>query len=271
MLYGNGYIGLIPKEQEKGNRRPKISRQTNALMEKFIDEQYETLMQRPIYEVYGALIRECELSGLTPPSYVTFSSAIKNRPLHQQIIKRRGKRAAYSVEPFYYQLDLTTPKHGDRPFHICHLDHTELDIELVCSITGQALGRPWLSLMTDAFSRRILALFLTYDSPSYRSCMMSLRECLRRLGRFPQILVVDGGKEFHSTYFDTLLARYECIKKTRPTAKPRFGSVIERLFGTTYTQFIYNLAGNTQITKTVRQVTKSVNPKLHAVWTLGAL
>src|ERR1700682_4761801 len=53
--------------------------------------------------------------------------------------------------------------------------------------------------------------------------------------------------------------------------KPRFGSVCERLFGTANTQFIHNLAGNTQITKNVRQVTRAVNPKLHAEWTLSEL
>ena len=168
------------------------------------------------------------------------------------------------------ELQLTTPRHGDRPFHICHIDHTELDVEVVCSSTGRNLGRPWLTIFMDAFSRRVLALFLSFDPPSYRSCMMVLRECVRRHGRLPQILVVDGGKEFDSVYFETLLARYECTKKTRPPAKPRFGSVCERLFGTS-TQLIYSLAGNTQITKNVRQVTTSVDPRNLAVWTLESL
>jgi putative transposase len=68
-----------------------------------------------------------------------------------------------------------------------------------------------------------------------------------------------------------LLARYECSKASRPKAKPRFGSVIERLFGTANTQFVHNLQGNTQVMKNVRQVTKSVDPREHAVWTLGEL
>jgi hypothetical protein len=101
--------------------------------------------------------------------------------------------------------------------------------------------------------------------------MMILRQCVRLHGRLPQIVVVDGGAEFKSAYFDTLLARHECIKKTRPPAKARFGSVCERLFGTTNTQFIHNLRGNTQITQNVRQVTKSVNPKGMATWPLGNL
>lgn len=101
--------------------------------------------------------------------------------------------------------------------------------------------------------------------------MMILRELVRPFGRFPQIIVVDGGKEFSSEYFETLLAVYECTKKTRPPAKSRFGSICERLFGTANTRFIHNLQGNTQITKNVRQVTKSVNPKEHALWTLERL
>ena len=83
--------------------------------------------------------------------------------------------------------------------------------------------------------------------------------------------MLDGGREFDSVYFETLLARYECTKKTRPPAKARFGSVCERLFGITNTRFIHNLAGNTQITRNVRQVTKSVNPKEHATWPLPEL
>ncbi len=101
--------------------------------------------------------------------------------------------------------------------------------------------------------------------------MMVLRSCVQRFGRFPGSVVVDGGKEFHSVYFDTLLARYHCIKKTRPGGKPRFGSVVERLFGTTNTEFIYNLLGNTQASKQPRQLTKAVDPKLLAVWTLADL
>jgi len=101
--------------------------------------------------------------------------------------------------------------------------------------------------------------------------MMVLRQCVKLHGRLPQIVVVDGGREFRSIYFDTLLARYECTKKTRPPAKARFGSVCERLFDTTNTQFVYNLEGNTQITRNVRQVTKSVNPKFKATWPLGNL
>ena len=261
-----GYLGLLPQTAQRGNTASKLPESTRALMTEFIEKDYETLKQKTKSASWLALKVACERQGVVAPSYKTFSLAVRQRPRFTQALKRSGHRAAYPHEPFHWELELKTPRHGDRPFEIGHIDHTELDVECVCSLTGRILGRPWMTLLTDAFSRRILAFYLTFDPPSYRSCMMVLRECVHQRARLPQILVVDGGREFQSTYFETLLARYECTKKTRPAAKARFGSVCERLFGTTNTQFLYNLLGNTQITRNVRQVTKSVDPKRHAAW-----
>ena len=269
--YGNGYVGLLPKTGGRGNRNLRLPEASRNLLAEFIANDYENLKQKTRAASWAALKRACEERGIVAPSYVSFCLAVRERPAFEQILKRQGRRAAYAHAEFYFELQPTTPRHGDRPFEIGHIDHTELDVEVVCSHTGRPLGRPWMTILTDAFSRRGLSLYLTFDAPSYRSCMMILRECVRRHGRLPQILVIDGGPEFQSTYFETLLARYEVTKKTRPPAQARFGSVCERLFGTTNTQFIHNLRGNTQITRNVRQVTKSVNPQGQAVWTLGAL
>ncbi len=152
-----------------------------------------------------------------------------------------------------------------------HIDHTLLDIELVAQASGRNLGRPWATFLMDAFSRRLLAVYLTFDPPSYRSVMMALRICVKRFGRLPQSLVVDGGKEFESQYVDHLLTRYLCQKTVRPPALPRFGSVIERLFGTAHSTFLHNLLGNTQASKVPRTVTREVDPRRLAVWTLGDL
>ena len=165
---------------------------------------------------------------------------------------------------------MTTPRHGDRALHIVHMDHTQSDVETIDPNTGESLGRPWHSYAVDAYTRRVLAVWISYDRPSYRTCMMLIRIIVQRYLRVPQIVVVDNGPEFRSTYFDTLLAAFGITKKLRPAAKARFGSPVERLFGTTDTEFIHNLLGNTQITKRVRLVTKHVNPKHLAVWTLLA-
>jgi transposase InsO family protein len=269
--HGCGYLGLLPKWRQRGNRNHKLPESTLVLLDEFLTSEYETLKQKRKFVVYAALQRACEERGIVAPTYTTFVRYANQRPRQQQVARRQGPRAAAEAQPFYWELNLTTPRHGDRPFEIGHLDHTQLDVELVCSLTGRNLGRPWATFLSDAFSRRLLAVCLTFDPPSYRSCMLALRECVRRYVRLPEAIVVDGGPEFESVYFETLLARYGCTKKTRPGGRPRFGSVCERLFGTTNTRFVHTLAGNTQLTRNRGKVTKSVNPKGHACWTLAAL
>jgi transposase InsO family protein len=270
-LYGNGYVGLLAKARERGNRTSRLSEESRNLLVQFVENDYEDLRQKTKVASWAALKRKCDELGIIAPTYATFCAAVRERPMFLRTLKRQGRRAAYTHSSFYFELEPTTPRHGDRPFEIGHIDHTELDVEVVCSHTGRPLGRPWMTVLIDAFSRRCLAFYVTFDAPSYRSCMMILRDCVRRHSRLPQIIVLDGGPEFQSTYFETLLARYECIKKVRPPAQARFGSVCERLFGTTNSQFIHNLRGNTQITRNVRQVTKSNEPTGQARWPLGRL
>ncbi|GAE33150.1 TnsA endonuclease N-terminal domain-containing protein [Halalkalibacter akibai] len=270
--YGKGYIGLIPARHKQGNKTRRLNKDVIDLMEIYITEVYENKKQRNVSSVYNSFKLDCIEKGFDPPTKKTFEKQIERRPSHEQELKRKGKKAAYDKEPVYWELTQTTPRHGGRPFEIAHIDHTKLDIELICSKTQKNLGRPWLSLLVDAYSRRVLSFHLTYDPPSYRSCMNTIRECVNKFSRMPKTIIVDGGKDFQGTYFDTLLAQYECNKKTRPGAKPRFGSVCERLFGTTNTMFIYNLQGNTQMTKNnVRLLTKDTNPKGLAIWTLEHL
>jgi transposase InsO family protein len=269
--YGHGYIGLISKYQRSGNTKRVLPEEALKAMLEYIQNDYETDRQKPKIHSWGQMVRYCEANGIHPPSYKTYCKEINKRKGYEQTLKRKGRRAAYQEQVPYLVLDQSTPRHGDFPWQIVHLDHDLLDIQLRCSRTGKVLGKPWATVMTDAYSRRVFALYLSYDAPSHRSDMMVLRECVRRHGRLPQTLIVDGGADFNSTYFESLLAFYVVTKLERPAASPRAGSVIERLFGTTNTSFLNNVLGNTQASKKLRETTPSVDPKRKATWTLAAL
>lgn len=272
-MFGEDYglIGLFDKDN-LGNPREGISEAANKLITRTQTEFYETGKEVSKKAAYGYFLVLCEKEGVKPVSPKTFRKYLsKDRPRHEVTCKRKGDRAAYKDEPFYFYLGNTIPRHGDRPFEICHIDHTESDVEVVSSETNMLFGRPHVTFLTDARTRRDLAFYLTFNEPSYVSCMMVLRECVARYGRLPQIIVVDGGPEFHGTEFETLLANYQITPKWRPGAKARFGSTCERLFGTTNTEFFHNLDGSTKIMKNVRQVTKKNNPKNKAIWTIEEL
>jgi len=179
---------------------------------------------------------------------------------------KEGRRTLYKYEGFYKELEFTTSKYAEGIFETVYIDHAKLDIEV--EIDGKHSKRLWLTLMIDDYSRRVLAFYLTFEEPSYNSCMMVIRKCVKKYNRLPKNLVVDSGMEFNSVDFETLLATYGIHTKQRPLLKAGFNNVVERLFGLTNKLFIQILMGNT---RNVQQVNNSVDSKNYVVWTLETL
>lgn len=270
-IYGSGYLGLIDHFAQRGNRGSRVEAASKELLLAFLKNHYAVPQAKRAMAVYALYCEACLKQKISPVSQASFYRERKRFTTPEVTALRRGKRAAYQERPWFFYVDQTTPRHGDRPFAIAHLDHTPLDIVLVSSITGKPLARPWLTFLTDAYSRRVLAAHVSYEEPSYRSAMMVFRLCVQRSGRLPQELVVDHGPDFESVYFEALLAQCFVTKVERPAGEPHAGAVIERLFGKTQTDFIQQLHGNTQASKVPRQMTREVDPRRLAVWTLEKL
>ncbi|HLL80227.1 MAG TPA: primase-like DNA-binding domain-containing protein, partial [Ktedonobacteraceae bacterium] len=154
---GCGYVGLLPRKAAQGNREPKAPSAPRELMETFITEQFETPRHMSAASVYRAYEQECRKRNLTPLSSRAFYQRIKQRATPEQTEAREGARAAYPEQPWFWEITETTPRHGSRPFEVAHIDHTELDIQIRSSSTGELLGKPWVTFMMDAYSRRLLA------------------------------------------------------------------------------------------------------------------
>ena len=241
-------------------------------MDTFITEQFETPRHMPAASVYRAYEQECRKRGLTALSARAFYQRIKQRATPEQTEAREGARAAYPEQPWFWEITETDPPAWQSPvrggpyrsYRTRHPDPQFLDRRGA----GQALGHVHDGCLLSASARCL---------PDVRSALLPLGDdgscafVCSVLSASPNLVVVDGGREFQSVYFDSLLARYRCTKKTRPWAKPHFGSVCERLFKTTNDQFIYTLLGNTQAAKRARLLTRAVDPKHHALWMLPDL
>ena len=266
---GNEILALV--RGKGGNHTVRISELQMALMDRVIDEKWRTSEAINYMACYRFLEVACKEAGVDLVSYPTLIQHIKAKETNRDVRVRYGKRIAYQQDTFVPVLHYDTVVHGCRPFQYVHIDHTELDIEAISSRTGKPLGRPWLTLAIDAWSRRILAFYLTFDSPSYDSAMMIIRDLVRRFHRLPQFIVVDNGTDFLSNAFRAFLRSMGTKLRFRPAGQPRHGSVLERLFGRLHTEYIHSLAGNTKATKNVRTVTGSHLPKKLAEWTLQNL
>lgn len=73
-----------------------------------------------------------------------------------------------------------------------------------------------------------------------------LRDCVRRHQRLPEMIVSDCGSDFQSVFYETTLAAHGVHKKDRPSAAPRFGGELERLFGTLKTSILWSRRGSTR-------------------------
>lgn len=270
LKYNDPIIGLVPRISARGNRQRKLCGRVIEIMRDVISEEYAGADAKSVTVCWGHARNRCEEENLIPPSEKSFRREIKlSMAGYDLTLSREGQRAAYSQEPVQFYLDRSCPRHGERPFEIAHIDHTQLDLQFVGSQFGEVLAKPWLSVMLDAYSRTVLAFVLMFDPPSYRTCMMLMRECLRRHSRVPSAIVVDRGSEFNGIYFEVFLARFGITKKSRPPQKARFGSVMERFFGINNTQLVHNLRGNNKALQKPRQMADTHDPRKRAVWTLG--
>jgi putative transposase len=268
---GNEVLALVPNTGSRGNRTPRLSTRQVELMDSVIDEQWLNSKAINYKTCHRMLLVAFSEAAEMPPSYPTLIARIKARETNKDLRTRYGKRIAYQASTFIDVLHHDSPAHGSRPFQYVHIDHTLLDIEVISSRTGKPLGRPWLSLAVDAWSRRIVAFYLTFDPPSYTSVMMTVRDMVRRFNRLPEFVVVDNGRDFMSDAFESFLRAMGTHLRFRPAGQPRHGAVLERMFGRLNTEYIHNLAGNTKATKNVRMVTGSHLPQKLAEWTIGAL
>src|SRR6266446_3543222 len=269
--YGSGFLGLLPHYHNCGGTR-KIDAEVLALIHQVLETHYDTTTRKPTRGAYGEYLKCSQEQHLKAVGQKTFYlEAKRHLAAYDQAVVREGTRSAYPFKDFVREQEKTISRHGSYCWAMGHLDHTELNLMLCDSRTGEPLGKCWLTLLILSHPRRIASYYLTFDPPSYRSCMMALRLCVQRYGRLPTAITVDGGPEFASVYFEQLLALYRVRKHQRPAAEPRFGAPQERLFGSMQSEFLYHLLGNTQATQQPRLNTRATDPQRLAVWTLPAL
>ena len=263
---------LLPRSSHKGNYHAKISEEVEVVISNKIKNHYLNNKNKSKTHVYQLVKKECSEKGLSRPSFKTFMKRLEELEDYKSIKIREGQKRAYQIGDISRQEDgyRTKPfRDVSRFLERCHIDHTVMDIEIVDQ-EGVNLGRPKITLIVDEYSNFVLACFLSFKSASRESLMCAIRLMVLENGVMPEEIVVDGGKEFSSTYFEKLMAKYGCMITSRE-GKPRAGNAVEGFFGVLDSMFTHNLTGNTTLTKNVRSLSSSHLPKKLAQWTPEAI
>jgi putative transposase len=121
------------------------------------------------------------------------------------------------------------------------------------------VGRPWVTVAIDVYSRCVLGICLTLEPPSAVSVGLCLahaatdkRPWLERIGVAaewpmtgkPKAIHVDNGAEFHSEALRRGCETHGIRIAYRPPGQPHFGGIVERVIGTLM-QMVHELPGTT--------------------------
>lgn len=139
------------------------------------------------------------------------------------------------------------------------VDHTPIDLLVIDTYTMLPLGRPWLTLAIDKYSRMIVGFYICFNAPSSYSVL----QCLKRsilpkdewLARFPDIqgawpaygipelIATDNGMDLHSDAFAKSCQELGIQILYCPAATPQMKGSVERFFRTMNQGLIHKLPG----------------------------
>src|SRR5690606_32573253 len=115
------------------------------------------------------------------------------------------------------------------------------------------------------------AFYLTYRPPGTEAIFGVLRVYVIRHGTLPRVLVLDNGREFHSSALNHFASLFGIEIRRRRRSMPRDSTLVERMLGVVEQELIASLEGNSIALKDPRMVASSHNPSRHIKWTLPAL
>jgi len=223
-------------------------------IEQAINDIYMSRERPTMAKLRRDLRKDCTAAGLKPPSRTAIQARVSARSLREMVKAREGSAAAR--QRFVPVRPGLRPR---SPLDIVQIDHTKVDIQLVDDRARAVLGRPWLTLLLDVFSRSVLGFYLSLDPPSAAGVAMAIAqgilpksEWLMRndldlawpMYGLPRSLHLDNGAEFHSRALKRGCQQHGVRIDYRPPATPRFGGHIERLMGTLMTR-VHALPGTT--------------------------
>jgi putative transposase len=141
------------------------------------------------------------------------------------------------------------------------LDHTPCDVMIICKLTRLILGRPWITLAIDRFSRMIVGFYISFHTPSQTSVLYSLRMMIMPkdalLSRFPDLIgpwparglpdtiATDNGMELHGNTVESVCLEMGINLHYCGVAHPEMKGAIERAIGTVNRGLIHTLPGTT--------------------------
>jgi putative transposase len=251
-----GLTSSLARSTRSDKGTTKLSAKHEALLQHCIDTVWKDPRKRTQKAVITAATLAFKRRGWHVPHENTIRSRVRARTPEDVIRARHGRKAAR---------DQYAPKTGhfpgaDFPLAVIQIDHVLGDVELVSDHDRRPIGRPWITVAIDVFSRMVVGIYISFDPPSALAVGMCLSSAMlpkdvwleqhKLPGEWPvwgrpRIVHADNAKEFKGTMIKRAADEYNIDLRWRPVKQPQFGGHIERLAGT-LGQEIQDMPGTTK-------------------------
>ena len=233
---------LLPKQRGPSAGGSRLSSAVEEIVASVLNSAKSKLPRPSTARLAHRIVAECQQAGLKPPHIATLRRRLKARRQSQK------RRPVFGNFPG-----------ADGPLAVVQIDHTKLDVVVVDERERLALGRPWLTLAIDVYSRCIVGFYLSLDPPGIHSVGLCLVHAvlpkdlwLAKLDSnyswpvsgLMDLVHADNGPEFHSKALERATEEWGIRLNWRPARRPWYGGHIERLLGTVSKE-LHQLPGTT--------------------------
>ncbi len=246
---------LVRRTGRGGPNKSRLLPAQDEIINSVIEEFYLTSLKPNTKKTHERIASYCHNAQLSIPSVDTIQRRLNKISQRKTALKREGKNVMRQYLPL---------EHGGfpdyvKPMHTIQIDHTPVDIMLVDDIYRTELGRPYITLAIDVYSRMITGYYISFEAPSYMSTAMSIissvlpkDEIVKKhnlaskwpVYGIPQFIHLDNAAEFRGENLKRVCKDYGINLIWRPVGRAYFGGHIERLIST-LNEDIHILEGTT--------------------------
>ena len=236
-------LALIPKSRGWQKNKPRLPSKLEIVIQEAIEKQYLSHQKLSIAEIYSIIEQQCNLLGIHKPSEATVRRKINALSNFVKVKHREGRKAA---DDQYGKAAYEFP-YADFPLSHIQIDHTKMDIEIVDEEHRLTIGRPYITLAIDIYTRMITGYYLSLDPPSTASVGICIANSINP--KKPKLIELeiqgewtiqgimntihtDNGADFRTESLQRSCLNYGINWEFRPIGGAKFGGHIERLIGT---------------------------------------
>lgn len=269
---------LVPSKKTGGQGSSRLNSETELILKDTIDNFYLNSSKQTKKNTAIECIRRCKNAGVEAPHVNTIFNRINALDKKNALTKRLGyMEISQKVSPSPGKYE-----EAKFPLDVIQIDHTVLDIMVVSEEDRTSIGRPYITLAIDVFSRMVAGVYISMDPPGALGTGICLSNAILPkddicakydlksdwpLWGIMKNVHLDNAKEFKGKMLTKAAQEYGIIINWRPKIKTRYGGHIERLIGT-FGRKIHTLPGTTFEKPTFRS---NYNSEAKATMTLSEL